>query len=123
MSLDFNLRKIPEEIRTIVADFDDPMNGIKRGDKIMNPVTNGLIWAQLAIECGGEITEKNYVEVFERLYIWERVVHALRYDGQGNDLFFTLEDVKNHIGLSTNVFPKISDTKFMQKLRQAVPKA
>jgi|TARA_R100000008_G_scaffold84833_2_gene73235 hypothetical protein len=54
--------------------------------------TNYLVMASMAIGVG-EITTKNYKEVFAR--------HQFLQEGQ-----VTLDDVKNHIGLKTNVAPE-----------------
>lgn len=68
----------------------------------MNAVTNALIWLQIPILMG-EITEKNHVEVFKRISMYEKTQGAfVRYHTTG-DYFITLKDVKEHIGLKTNV--------------------
>jgi len=56
--------------------------------------TRNLAWTSMAIGIG-EITEKNYLQVYFR--------HAFLY--QVNDIKcpITLQDVKNNIGLKTNV--------------------
>lgn len=117
MSLNFDLRAIPEEVRTIIAEADSPNSGIKKGDKIMAPITNAIIWGCLATGIG-EITEKNAVEFWSRLNLWDKI-NGARVVGpapEHADYYITLEDVRKHIGLRTNVFPKESEQVFLRKL-------
>lgn len=70
-----------------------------------------LIWSTMAIGMG-EITAENAQEFYTRLSLLEKITGASRFDGDGNPLFFTPEDVKRFIGLRTNVFPKWTKAKF-----------
>lgn len=115
MSLDFDLRRIPESVRLVTATADDPMHGIKAGDSIMNPLTNALIWGCMVVGIG-EITEANYREWWGRYHLAERdgcflygpaPDHAAR--------FVTLDEVRSHIGLRTNVFPKVSASAWLKR--------
>lgn len=123
MSLDFDLTKIKNwtEVCNMTSQHDIPMDGIKVGDRIRRPKTSAIIWAMLAVEGSktGAITEENAEDIFKRIYIWERVVGALLQNDEG-PMYITFEEVKAHIGLSTNVFPKITDDKFMKKLMSTV---
>jgi len=57
----------------------------------------------------GEITEANHEEWYSRYRQW--------YIANGwDDPYLTLADVRNGIGLSTNVFPKETDAKFRKKI-------
>ena len=56
--------------------------------------TRNLAWTSMAIGIG-EITEKNYLQVYFR--------HAFLYRISGTKCPITLQDVKNNIGLKTNV--------------------
>tara|TARA_R110002051_G_scaffold133375_1_gene206725 strand:+ start:335 stop:751 length:417 start_codon:yes stop_codon:yes gene_type:complete len=56
--------------------------------------TYNLAWGSMAIDIG-DITKKNYREVYFR--------HKFISSISNYKLAFTLEDVKNNIGLSTNV--------------------
>ena len=56
--------------------------------------TKYLAWVSMAIGIG-EITEKNYLQVYFR--------HAFLCQVNGNKCPITLQDVKNNIGLKTNV--------------------
>jgi len=84
----------------------------------LNPITNMLIWATLEIGIG-DITEKNYHEFWMRMAMCDGI-HGFRVieiqDGETTRRSITLEEVRQHIGLRTNVFPKESTTKFYNKL-------
>ena len=56
--------------------------------------TKYLAWVSMAIGIG-EITQKNYLQVYFR--------HAFLYRISGTKCPITLQDVKNNIGLKTNV--------------------
>ena len=56
--------------------------------------TRDLAWTSMAIGIG-EITEKNYLQVYFR--------HAFLFRVSGVKCPVTLQDVKNNIGLKTNV--------------------
>jgi hypothetical protein len=68
--------------------------------KRMNVTTHTLILAMMSIDIG-TITEKNADEVFRRLSVVEQE-GAFR-NSQYGPVPFTLEEVKAHIGLTTNV--------------------
>lgn len=72
---------------------------------------DSLIWSTLAIGMG-EITDENAQEFYTRLSLIEKVTGASRFDGESKPLYFTPDDVKRFVGLTTNVFPKWSKTKF-----------
>jgi hypothetical protein len=68
----------------------------------------------------GNITKKNLHEVQVRLELWQDVVGALltRATGKGlKPVRVTAEDVKRHVGLSTNVYREPWPV-FYKKLRQ-----
>lgn len=111
MSLTFELDKI---------DGYEQVCWIDEGDrKVMNPVTNMLIMATMFVGWE-EITEANHVEWYTRLRSYEIVAGSLlQHIGEDNervDRFMTLEDVRQHIGLRTNAFPKMTDAKFAKRL-------
>ena len=110
MSLNFDLKVIPLETRTVIADRDaGPMEGDwKAGDRIMNPITNGLIWACLAVGLRG-IDEKNVDEFCFRMAFYQRFNGAwFRFNGPDGieDKPITSEDIRAHMGLTTNVSPE-----------------
>lgn len=121
MSLDWDISKIDDfENRCfMVASHDNDFYGYQKGDRVITGVLRTLIFSTMAIEIG-VITEENYVEFYERLALWERGVGAWRRNEKREDVLVTLEEVKGHIGLRTNVFPKLPKTKFMEKLGKAM---
>lgn len=120
MSLNFELGKIKDwkTVTRVVAEHDAP-GQYKAGDEIMNPLTNTLIWATIGIGMG-EITEENVHEFYARLRIQEAINGAYQrkaVEGGGwEDKPITLDEVKQHIGLTTNVFPKRSHSEFLKQV-------
>ena len=101
MSLDYGLDKIPDWETTC---FDVAENGNKR----MTATTECLIFACMFIDMNG-ITEKNCLEFFTRLYMYERCCGAVRRandNGEVRDIYYTMDEVKSHVGLGTNVSGK-----------------
>lgn len=110
MSLNWDVEKVPEQVR-LVQDPDS-------NEMVMNPVTDALIWATMAVGIG-EITSKNAKEFYTRLHAWELALGSYLKDrdedGNRKDYLLTPTDVVNHIGLSTNVAYE-SATTFKNKL-------
>lgn len=78
-------------------------------------VANTLIRATLSVELGS-ITEKNWKEFYTRCYMIERIHGPFRHDGK-RDVYVQPEEVKEFIGLSTNVCDT-SNAKFKQRVDQ-----
>lgn len=127
MSLNYDLSAIPEDVRLIDAPENEPMHGIKKGDRIMSPVTNALIWATLGIGIG-VIDDTTVDEFSARLDLWQKLYGALlqgpiTHDDDGNQLpepdwgpiLVTKDDVVAHKGLSTNVFPMETRTAWVKR--------
>jgi len=106
MSLDFDTSKIANREEVTTSPFDKNK---------WHPVTNALIWATMAVEMG-EITEANAEEFARRLSLWQTVNGAWLEYNDGEAVYLTLEDVKLHIGLKTNVFPMMKPKQFAEKL-------
>lgn len=107
MSLNYNLTEIPEDVRTIVAEEDDKFAGVKKGDRVMSPVTHSLIFATMGVGIG-VLNDETIPEFAARLDIYQKLNGALlsERDGDGwKPRPLTLEDIQAHKGLSTNVFP------------------
>ncbi len=76
----------------------------------LDGVTNAIIWRTMSVDIG-DITEKNYREFFVRSKVYSalhgadcpmmRRKEGTKDDWEGAD--FTLEEIKKHIGLHTNV--------------------
>ena len=96
---------------------EDEDDDTSRFVKYFNPVTNILIWATLDVQIG-EITEKNYKEFWMRMVMADAVEGSGRYNEYIKEKedwvprSITIDEVYQHIGLSTNVFPKMSTTKW-----------
>jgi len=109
MSLNYELSKITnwKELCYRTAEQDVPMSGIKAGDRVMNPITQTIIFGCMGTGIG-EITDANAEE-------WAcRYILASKAGGYDPDL--TLADVRAHVGLTTNVFPKVSNAEFAKRL-------
>lgn len=109
MSLDYKLTDIEnyEETCLIVADRDDFFRGIKIGDKVLNPLTESLIFLTLSVRAGWGITEENVEEFAARVDLWQKINGAmLRKKDEGSDEWVdrpvTRADIDAHLGLWTN---------------------
>jgi hypothetical protein len=94
MPLTYNLNKI--------ADYK---NACFRTDGDLSPLTQSLIFATMPVGIN-QITEKNAEEFYTRLNLIERVNGTFLRTADGKDLFITPEDIRKHIGLSTNATPR-----------------
>jgi hypothetical protein len=86
-----------------------------RTAKRMSVTTNMLIWASLLVGLP-EITEANAERWYKRLATIEANNGAYR-TRDGEDVPFTLDEVRAHIGLSTNV-SRETDAKFRAKVKR-----
>ena len=107
MALHYNTTGIPASITTSPFDKDE-----------WHPVTHYLMFSTMTIGMG-EITKQNAPEFFRRIAVIQKLYGpALTYrdplDGKSVEIFITFEDIKNHIGLKTNV-GTISRTDFNKK--------
>lgn len=86
------------------------------GNRKWHPVTETLIWATMSVGIN-HITEDNWQDFYERLYLYERVTGAKLMRGARGDEknFITPAEVYMHIGLSTNASSK-TKTQFMKEL-------
>ena len=101
MSLDYNLKNIPLAIRSNIEPTDTM--DAKRGDRTQASVTRALIFATMHIGMN-EITATNYQEFYLRIKFYERLFEPLlSFNSEElQDARITIQDVKDHIGLSTN---------------------
>lgn len=118
MSLNYDLSKIKDS--DTVCWTPDPDRPDK---KIMNPVTQALIFGAMAIGIG-EITPRTAAEFWQRVAIEEKVNGAWlkQVDDNDNrtDRPLTPADIYAHLGLVTNVFPKTSVTKWRGQVLRSV---
>lgn len=103
MTLDFDLSKIENR---------DTVCKNKEGE--LSAVTHTLIFAGLVTGIN-EITDKNWPEFYARLNIYERLFGSYLRDKDGNEVVFTPQDIRDHIGLRTNVNP-LSKTAFKNNI-------
>lgn len=95
MALHYELGSI-ENYKTVCYISEEGSN-----DRRMNPVTHALIFNSIAIGIG-RITKDNAAEVFARTSIIERINGTL-LQRDGKDVPIEFDDIRRHIGLSTNV--------------------
>jgi hypothetical protein len=101
MSLDWNLSKIENSDALCWVKRPGPDGEI---GEYLSPVTESIIWSTIVVNIGS-ITEKNWEKFYERLNFYEKLFNPLSHkDGVG--VFITAEQVKQHIGLWTNVMDK-----------------
>lgn len=126
MSLNWNVENVKgyKELCWVSAPADAPHGEYKKGEDILNPVTHALIFHTIAIGIG-EITEENAREFYVRVHCWEAMKgaslqHREKIDGKDTILqdYITEEQVREHIGLTTNVFPKEKLPVFWKKLME-----
>lgn len=79
----------------------------------LHPVTDAMIWLCLLVGMPG-VTEKN-VDKFTARVLAYQGANGGYLDGPDGSVWITGEDVRNHIGLRTNV-PLENDSKFYAKL-------
>lgn len=91
-----------EHVCLVTAKDDMPDQGVKKGDEILNPLTHVLIWATIGVGIG-QLSEKNADEFYARLALLERLDGPYLIRPEGKQPHITPEEVKAHIGLSTNV--------------------
>lgn len=91
------------------------------GNKVVNPITDALVWATLSIGIG-EITAANVNEWHSRLWAMDAVYGPSLYnvddDGNRTPRPITVAEIRAHVGLSTNVFPKVTAITFARKLAE-----
>jgi len=96
MAIRWNLEDIKGYKELCFYEDKDPI----QGGTMMCAVTESLIYATMFIGIN-EITKKNYLQFFARIKIYEKVQGALRSKGM-KDIYYTLEEIEQHIGLGTN---------------------
>jgi len=120
MSLNWNLSKITDcETKCFkISTYDNAWQGIKKGDRIIDPVTHTLIFATLATGLRG-ITKENAAKFWARISLYEKLYGAFLRDtnekGEPVDEPLTYQNVLDHIGLSTNVSDE-TDAKWAKRI-------
>lgn len=97
----------------------------REDEEWMNPVTESLIWATMSVGIN-TIKESNVEEFYFRIKALELVSGAfMSMRGEGDKLenrYFTFEEIKAHIGLSTNASRK-THAEFMNDIKRMVQSA
>lgn len=110
MSLDWNISRIKD--RETVC-----FQG-KGKDRRLKPETKILIFATLSVGLG-DITEKNLEEWRYRFAVLDRInSHVGNMKGKGFNP--TAEQLRAHVGLSTNVFPAVPRKKWLNNVRDMI---
>jgi hypothetical protein len=68
----------------------------------LHPVTEALVFSTMSVMMGS-ITEKNWREFYSRVAMKEAALGASLINGDGSPAYITPEQVRAHIGLTTNV--------------------
>ncbi len=114
MSLNYDFTGI-DGYETVCWIMDD------EGNKVINPITDALVWATLSIGIG-EITAANVDEWHSRLWAMDAVYGPSLYnvddDGTRTPRPITVAEIRAHVGLKTNVFPKVTAPAFARKLAE-----
>jgi len=101
MSLDYELGEI--------ANYKEVCYTGEPGERKMSPVTHALIFRTMGVDIG-HITEKNYLEFYTRAKFVAALFgsNLMEADEHGGykERDFTLEEIRAHIGLGTNVIDK-----------------
>lgn len=118
MSLDWNIGKIKnwQELRvwgendamgSFVPYKDQKQAHTEKTSWKMDVCTETLVFSMMSIQMG-EITEKNWQDVYTRMSFLEKVGGAqrqrfLKEEDEWEPIYYTPEDIKRRIGLATNV--------------------
>lgn len=96
-------------------------------NRTLKPVTHSLVWATMVIGIGNW-TEKDIDEVYIRVNQYERMTGPTIYVDDGNrssssqlngeldeDGYITRDEIRKHIGLSTNV-ARVTTARWLKRL-------
>jgi len=120
MSLNYNIKQVPLDVKYPVVTDEEEVAYLRGYGKAMgidwyeedgvvrslSPKTQALIFGSMAIGMRA-ITEKNWQKFYRRLFLVSRI--------RGLDLPVSPQDVRSHIGLSTNA-SAMTDTQFRRAL-------
>lgn len=112
MPLDWNISRIKDSSKVCFVDDGK--------DTKLSTLTRTLIFATMHVGIP-RITEENAVEFFNRCHIHEQVVGNWQYrlsedqDPKTVAIYIKLDDVKSHIGLSTNA-SRLTDAVFNKRV-------
>lgn len=115
MSLDWNVGDVKDHDTVCFETRETGRGDIEVNEdgtpaRYLKPKTEALIWMTMGIKMG-QITEKTCEEFYARTSLTQR------HDGVPQEYRITYEDVRAHIGLSTNVH-KDTWAQFLKGFRQ-----
>ena len=117
MSLDFSFKDCKEiDHDELWTEYPSPFPS-RETERDLNVVAKSLVFISMFVGIN-KITESNYLEFWRRTDLYQKVYGTMFQisDGEGwNPYFLTEDDVKKHIGMSTNV-NAISKQKFQVSL-------
>jgi len=111
MSLDADYSKIKNYETVVYQKFLEPPRAKP------NPTTEALVFMTMFIGMNS-IEEKNHLEFIRRADVWQDINGPILRCGDGTDKRVTLEDVRAHIGLSTNA-STMTAQKFKRQMEAA----
>ena len=94
------------KIKDYEKNFPDRID--EDGKTSWNTATYCLTYASMSAGFN-KITEKNYLEVYARIHMQEKLFGSYRQKTTEEGLeqfFYSIEEIKNHIGFETNASPK-----------------
>jgi hypothetical protein len=106
MSLNWNLSKIANKDTVCFTTTPD-------GERQLRGLTERLIWTTMSVSLG-EITAKNVEEWVFRLHCVGRVY------GDDSLTTITRDQIAQHIGLTTNVFPNKTRKQFLARMGEVL---
>lgn len=118
MSLNWDLSKVKNHDKLCYEDRAEEDGSVA---SYLTTTTEQLIWSTMIVDLRG-ITPDNAAEFWDRLSMYEKCCGPMRfnYDTESKKrtpVYYTKQDVINHIGLSTNVSPT-TRAQFLKKLGQ-----
>lgn len=105
---------------TLIENFEEVIYETVDGQVRMRPRSQAIIFGTMPLGIGS-ITEENAAEFYARLAYYELLFGAFvtRWDGETSiPEPITPEDVRLHIGLRTNVFPKETERRWLVRMGQ-----
>lgn len=114
MSLNHDISKIKNRKELCFVEYEG--EDAEEGDKMLNPITQTLIFKTMSIGMG-EITLRNWKEFYERVRFVQKL-DGIRHQTNQDEgkLVITPTDVYQHIGLTTNVWPKESTSAWLKRM-------
>jgi hypothetical protein len=109
VSLDFRVTDIKDYEKVCHVVLED-------GSKKWSAVTSGIVHTCMGIGMG-VITDKTWEEFYERTHMWEKCFGPILIRDNEPE-FLTPAEIHAHIGLWTNVYPKISTAEFLKRIHR-----